>query len=296
MHSRRPHLFALSALLLAPVALSAGSILLSADAFTVLAGSAVTSTGAAGTVISNGDVGLSPTATSAITGFPPAVIVNGTVIATGAVTTQARADLITAATALKAMTPDTDLTGLDLGGMTLSSGVYNFDTAAGLTGALILDAQGQNNAFWVFQIGTSLSASVNSTVTFINVGSNGGADLGLFWNAGTEITVGADSDIAGNYISGTSITLGTGTSGGSRALALASVSLDQNQLDAFGGPGGGDLTGGLAYDLGGAIVAIPEPAALLWLAPLCALGFAAFRRAPRRAGAVSGSGGSRGSR
>lgn len=261
---------ALAALLLAPAALTAQSILLTAADFTLLGGSAVTSTTATGTVISNGDVGLAPGATSGIVGFPPAVIINGALIPTGGVTTQARLDLIAASVFLAGLAADTDLTGADLGGLTLAGGVYHFESAAGLTGALILDAQGQNNVSWIFQIGTTLTASANSSVTVTNLGTNGGADNALFWNAGTEITFGANSDIAGNYLSGTSITLGVSADGGARLLALAAISLDQDQIDAFGSPGGGDWTGGLA--------SIPEPTATLWLAPLAALGFAVSRR------------------
>ncbi len=262
------------ALLPAPSALYADSILLTAADFTLLGGSAITSTPSIGTVISNGDVGLAPGATSGIIGFPPAVINSGAIIATGGVTTQARLDLISASVYLAGLTADTDLTGTDLGGMTLAAGIYHFESAAGLTGALILDAQGQNNVSWVFQIGTTFTASANSSVTVINFGTNGGSDLGLFWNAGTDISIGADSDIAGNFISGTSITLGASADGGARLLALASISLDQNNINAFGSPGGGDWTGGLS--------SIPEPAATLWLAPLAALGFAASRRRAQR--------------
>jgi len=89
MHSHRPYIpsfFAVAAVLLSPAALSAQSVLLSADDFTLFGGSAITGTAAAGTVMSNGNVGLSPTAESAITDFPPAVIVNGAIIGTVPVT------------------------------------------------------------------------------------------------------------------------------------------------------------------------------------------------------------------
>jgi hypothetical protein len=79
---------AMGALFLAP-ALGA-SILLSSEDFALLGGTAITSTGAVGTVISNGNAGLSPGATTGITGFPPAVILGGAIIATGPVTGQAR--------------------------------------------------------------------------------------------------------------------------------------------------------------------------------------------------------------
>ncbi|RRJ96913.1 DUF3494 domain-containing protein [Opitutaceae bacterium TAV4] len=260
-----------------PATVSAQSILLSAGDFTLLGGTTITSSGASGTVISNGNVGVGPG--TAVSGFPPALIVNGGIIETGSVTNQAHLDLIKAATGLALMAFDTNLGNVNLGGQTLLPGIYKFDSAAALTGALVLDANGQDDAFWVFQIGTSLTTSVGASVTVINTGSNGGSDLGIFWNTGTEITFGADNVIAGNYISGTSITAGDGTAGGARLLALAAVTLGNNQIDALGGLGGGDWTGGLTYAADGiTMVPVPEPAAVLWLAPLGALGFTLWRR------------------
>jgi hypothetical protein len=224
-------------------------------------------------------VGLSPTATSAITGFPPAVITGGSIIGTGVVTGQARTDLIKAAAGLAAMPSGLNESGTDLGGLTLTPGVYTFNAAAGLTGNLILNAEGENNAVWVFQIGSTFTTAADATVTVVNLGSNGGSDDGVFWDAGSAITFGAGNDIVGNYLAGTSITFGTGTFGAGRGLALAAISLDGNTLNALGGPDGGDWTGGLAYDSNGHVVAVPEPAAVLWLAPLGALGFVLWRRA-----------------
>jgi len=235
------------------------SILLSSDDFALLGGTAITSTGAVGTVISNGNVGLSPGATTGITGFPPAAILRGAIIATGPVTGQARLDLITVRTGLANMPSDTNLSNVDLGGMTLFSGVYTFNAAATLNGALVLDGQGQNGAFWVFQIGTSFTGSVNSSVTVINPGSNGGSDYGIFWDAGSEIIVGANNALLGNYLSGTSVTLGAESGGSGRVLVLAAITLDQNSLNTHGGPGGNDWTGGLMYDQFGNVIAIPEP-------------------------------------
>ncbi|AHF93716.1 hypothetical protein OPIT5_29575 [Opitutaceae bacterium TAV5] len=268
---------ALAAAFCVPATVSAQSILLSAGDFALLGGTAITSTGSDGTVISNGNVGVGPG--TAITGFPPAEIENGSIIGAGDVTGQARLDLITAATGLALMAFDTTLSNVDLGGLTLLPGVYKFDAGATLTGALTLDANGQDGAFWVFQIGTSLITSVDSSVTVINTGSGGGSDLGIFWNAGAEITFGANNVIAGNYISGTSITAGAETAGGARLLALAGVSLDTNQIDAQGGLDGGDWSGGLTYAADGInVVPVPEPAAALWLTPLGALGFVIWRR------------------
>jgi hypothetical protein len=207
-------------------------------------------------VIQNGNVGLSPAATTNITGFPPAVIQNGAIIPTGSTTANARLDLIKAQAGIAAMPSDTNLSNVDLGGLTLAPGVYKFAAAANQTGALVLDAQGRNGVFWVFQIGTTLTTMLNSTVTVINPGSNGGSDIGIFWNCGSAINVAADNQIAGIYLSGTSIVFGVNSTRGGRVLALAGITLDNNQFDARGGPGGGDYSGGLMFDSSGRVVPI----------------------------------------
>ena len=237
---------------------SPASILQSAGNFTLLGGTAITSTGVTGTVIRNGNVGISPGATTGITGFPPAIVQNGAIIATGPVTRQARLDLIKVRVGLAGMPSDRILSNVNLGGKTLVSGVYTFSGAASQTGALVLDARGRNGAFWVFQIGTALTTSVNSSVTLINPGTNGGRDCGIFWNAGSAITIGANNRILGNYLAGTSITIGGKSNRSGRALALAGITLDNNQIDAKAGPGNTDWTGGLKYNASGAVVPNPD--------------------------------------
>ncbi len=252
----RSNLTALTAVLLASGSAAFGSILGTAGDYTVLGGTAITSTDTLGTVLRNGNVGLSPAATTNITGFPPAVIENGAIIPTGAVTAQARQDLIKAQTGLAAMPSNVNLGTTDLAGLILPPGVYTFGAAANLTGTVILDGQGNNNAFWVFQIGTTLTTALGSSVTIVNPGSNGGADYGIFWNCGSAINIGANNEISGIYLSGTSITFGVNSTRGGRALALAGVSLDNNQFDALGGPGGSDYSGGLEFDENGNVIAL----------------------------------------
>lgn len=188
----------LASLLLAALSATAQSVLLTADQFVLLGGTAVTVAGAGPNTYSNGDVGSA----LSISGFPPATIVNGSALLGGAIVQQALNDLITARNTLNAMIvpPANNLTGQDLGGMTLTPGVYKFNVAAEITLAgtkiLTLDAQGKNNVTWVINIGTTLTTAAGAQVKFINLGSNGGSDNGLFWNAGTSITFGASNVVA----------------------------------------------------------------------------------------------------
>lgn len=117
----------------------ADSILRSAGNFALLGGTGITSTGTAGTTITNGNVGLSPAATSNITGFLPAVVINGAIVATGPVTAQARLDLIKAQAGLAGMPSNANMSTVDLGGKTLEPGVYTFNSEANLNGNLVLD-------------------------------------------------------------------------------------------------------------------------------------------------------------
>ena len=217
--------------------------LLSAGSFGVLGGSTVTSTG---NTIINGNLGVYPG--TAITGFIPFGIVNGNIYAGGAVAQQARIDALAAYTTLGTETSIEDLSGQDLGGLTLLPGVRNFTSSAQLTGPLTLDAQGDSNARFDFQIASTLTTADSALINMIN-----GAQAGnVFWQVGSSATLGANTEFYGNILADQSITMNNGASVYGRAFALnGAVTLDGNIITAEN------------------IVTTPEPGTF-WLFASCA--------------------------
>ena len=192
----------------------------SAASFVALASSTLTNTGSGVYV---GNVGVSPG--TSVTGFPPGTVRNGTIYMGGPVPAQAQIDANSAYNDLAGQTCNVDLTGQDLGGMTLTPDVYCFDMSAQLTGDLVLDALGDPLAVWVFQIGSTLTTASASSVAVIN----GGQVVNVFWQVGSSATLGTGTRFNGNILADESITLDTGSSLIGRLLALnGAVTLDTN--------------------------------------------------------------------
>jgi hypothetical protein len=133
------------------------------SSFAVLAGATVTNTATPSMV--TGNLGVSPDI--AVTGFPPGVVTGGSIHAGDAIAAQAQTSLTMLYNQLAGTAGNTDLTGQNLGGLTLTPGVYCFTSSAQLTGTLILDAQGYSNAVFIFQIGSTLTTASNASVTLL---------------------------------------------------------------------------------------------------------------------------------
>ena len=222
---------------LSAVAVASPVTLGTALSFSVLGGSAVTNTGPS---VISGDVGVSPG--SSITGFPPGII-NGTVHQNDAVASQAKSDLTTAYNNAAGQAADASLPP-DIGGLTFVPGVYNASSSLGLTGTVTLDAQGDGDAIFIFQIGTTLTTGSASNVLLIN-----GADpCNVFWQVGSSATLGTSTTFAGTIMAAVSATLTTGASVTGRVLASSgAVTLDTNVIttpDCVDGGGGGTDTEG----------------------------------------------------
>jgi len=212
----------LAALALASSARAQAPVFLgAADDFGVLGASTVTNTGLTEVT---GDVGVSPG--TAVTGFPPG-IVNGTIYSAGAVAAQAQSDLTAAYNDAEGRACQVDLTGQDLGGMTLTDGVYCFSSSVGLTGTLTLDAQGDPNAVFIFQIGSTLTTASASSVNLIN----GAQSCMVVWQVGSSATLGTTTAFSGNVLALTSNTATTGVTVDGRLLAQnGAVTLDSNTV------------------------------------------------------------------
>ena len=192
--------------------------------FAVLGASTVTNTGPS---VVTGDLGVSPG--SAVTGFPPGLVGGGTIHAADAIAAQAQSDLTTAYNNAAGRATNTILTGQDLGGLTLTPGVYGFASSSQLTGILTLDALGDPNAEFIFQIGSTLTTASASSVRMIH----GGNPCNVFWQVGSSATLGTGTVFAGNLMALGFITASTATQVTGRLLAMTgAVTLDTNIVDA----------------------------------------------------------------
>ena len=229
-----------------------------ANLFAVLGGTSVANTGPSSI---NGNLGL--WSGTSITGFPPGAV-TGTIDATNAFAMQAQMDLTSAYNVAAAQPCGGVLTGQNLGGQTLTAGVYCFASSAQLNGTLILNAQGNANAVFVFEIGGTLTTLSSSQVTIIN----GGTGNNVFWQIGGSATLGTSSQFAGNILALSNITLDTGADiSCGRALALnGAVTMNTNDV-SINGPG---CSAGVAT--------APEPGTATLLSMGLLLGLAGYWR------------------
>ncbi len=199
----------------------------SAARFAVLAGTTVTNVPGADTVL-NGDLGVSPGA--AVTGFPPGVV-NGSIYAGDPNAAQAQSDLTIAYNEAEGRSTAPITVSGNLGGQTLYPGLYKSTSSLAISsGDLTLDAQGDANAVFIFQIASTLTTTSGRKVIL-----SGGANASnIFWQVGSSVTLGTTSVFRGTILAAISITLNTGATLDGRALAKnGAVSLSSSTVDAF---------------------------------------------------------------
>jgi hypothetical protein len=211
----------------------------SAGDFAILAKSGISTTG---TTAITGDIGVSPIAATAITGFglimdssnqfSTSSKVTGKVYAPNyAVPTQVKmttavSDMQIAYTNAAGRTlPDfTELGAGNIGGMTLTPGLYKWGTGVIIPKDVTLS--GSSNDVWIFQIAQTLTISNG-----VHVNLSGGAQAqNIFWQVAGQTTLGTTSVLNGNILGQTAIVLKTGAKLNGRALAQTAVTLDANAV------------------------------------------------------------------
>ena len=205
-----------------PLAINLGC----AEPFGIIAGSTITSTGPS---IINGNIALSPG--SALIGFPP-----GTINGTQEITTPAAAAAMECLTSAFIEGQGRSLNAISLpgqlGGLTLAPGLYVNSSTSGISGTgangiLTLDAQGNSNAVWIFQIGSTLTTDPATSIVL----AGGAKAANIFWIVGTSATLGTTSVFYGSILADQAITLETGAVLNGRALArIAAVTLDASTI------------------------------------------------------------------
>ena len=213
-----------------------------AGSFVILTETGITTTGTT-TVV--GDMGVSPIAASAMTGFGLIADSTNTFSTSSLVTekiyaadyapptptkmTTAISDMETAFTdAAGRKSPDfTELGGGDISGKTLLPGLYKWGTGVLITNAGITLAGGPNDV-WIFQIAGDLV--VNNAAKFNLVG--GAQAKNIFWQVSGKATLGTTADVKGIILSQTLISMNTGATLSGRALAQTAVTLIANTITA----------------------------------------------------------------
>lgn len=200
----------------APVVLGA------AGSYAVLAGSTVTSTGATSLT---GNLGVSPG--TAVTGFPPGII-TGVQNAGNSASAQAMAALTTAYNDAKGRTLCAVTVAGNLGGTTRAPGLYKSTSSLEVSsGDLTLDAQGDGDAVFIFQMASTLTVTSGRNVVLIN----GAKASNVFWQVGTSATLGTGSTFKGTILADQAITLTNLATLSGRALArIAAVTMSANTI------------------------------------------------------------------
>ena len=198
----------------APVALGSDAT------FGVLAATTVTTIP---TTTVNGDLGVSPGNT--VTGSP---IVNGTMHLGDPTAAQAQLDLTTAYNDAAGRTVGAITVAGNLGGQTLAPGLYKSATSLEISsGDLTLDASGDANGVWIFQMGSTLVTTVGRQVIL----SGGAQAANVYWQVGSSATIGGSSVFKGTIMADISVTMNTSATLEGRALARnGAVALDANTI------------------------------------------------------------------
>ena len=209
--------------------------------FSILTKSGISTTGVTSVT---GNIGVSPAAATAITGFGLIMDTNGqsahTPIVTGKVyasdyaaptpanMTTAVSNMETAFTTANGLTTPAPIVGLyagDISGRILTAGLYKWSTGVLISNAGVTLTGGPNDT-WVFQIAQDLTVNNGAKITLL-----GGAQAkNIFWVVTGQATLGSNTDFSGIILSKTLISLNTGAKVTGKLLAQTAVTLNASTV------------------------------------------------------------------
>jgi len=221
----------------APVNLGTAGDLAAAGSYVILAKTAISNTG---TSAITGNLGISPSAASSITGFGLVLdatnVFSTSALVTGKVyaadyATPTPANLTAAVLNMQAAYTDaagrtatsaatTNVGAGTLTSLTLTPGVYEWGTAVTIPTDLTLS--GSATDVWIFKVAGTLDMAAAKNVIL----SNGALAKNIFWQVSGAVAIGANTHFEGIILGKTSITFGNLASINGRLLAQTAVTLD----------------------------------------------------------------------
>lgn len=241
--------------------------------FAVLSKSGISNTGVTTSIV--GDIGVSPIASTAITGFNLTMDSSGEFATSPQVTGQVFASDYASPTPSKLGTAVSDMEAAytdaagrsnpdslnllngNLNGQTFAAGLHKWTSAVTITSSITLDGGGDANAVWIFQIDNRLSLASGASIVL----SNGAATNNIFWQTAEGATLGTTSHFEGNLLTATDVEAQTGATMNARLLAQTAVTLDSNSI----------------------VAPVPEPSAYAAIMGLSAIGMLCLRRRSKAA-------------
>lgn len=191
--------------------------------YAVFAGTEITNTGTATRI--NGDIGTA-SATS-ITGLTSDQSVAGMTPANDDNAELVQYDLMMAYHTIKDRNNAKVITS-NLGGQTLTPGIYSFDTPATVSGTLKLDAQGDINAVFIFQVNATLITEQSSQIELINEAQFSR----IFWQVSNDVRLAEKTNFKGTILANKSVFVETDVIVQGRLLAITGgVTLNNTQVD-----------------------------------------------------------------
>jgi hypothetical protein len=125
------------------------------------------------------------------------------------------------------VSPDaTELAAGTIGGLTIEPGLYKWSSSVLIDQSLSLDAKGNPNAVWIFQIAGTLTQAGSTQVIL----TGGAQTKNIFWQVAGAVTIGTYAHFEGIVLAKTMVAVNTGASVNGRLLAQTAVTLQMNTI------------------------------------------------------------------